>query len=134
MKSMHDCQLAFASPSCLTDHSLGNYQGPACFSQPSFSLWSINTCPCPVSCPGETCFCSPCVRFPSIPCMISGLAKLWQTSWQAAVGISVVWRSCCIISCLFQGNVRYVSIPSFGVTRAQVHASVFCGSLWALYS
>jgi len=45
MKSMHDCQLGFASPSYLTDLSLGNYQGPASFSQLSFSLWSINTCP-----------------------------------------------------------------------------------------
>lgn len=44
-ESMRACQLAFASPFCLTDHSLGNYQGPACFSQLSFSLWSISTCP-----------------------------------------------------------------------------------------
>lgn len=42
---MHGCQLAFAASSCLTDHRLGSYQGPACFSQCSFSLRSVNTCP-----------------------------------------------------------------------------------------
>lgn len=42
---MHGCQLAFASPSCLTDHSLGNSEGPACFSQLSFSVRLINSCP-----------------------------------------------------------------------------------------
>lgn len=45
MKSMHGCQLAFASPSCLTDQSLGKYEGPACFLQLSFSVWLINSCP-----------------------------------------------------------------------------------------
>lgn len=33
-----------ASLSCFNGHSLGNYQGPACFSQLSLSLWSMNTC------------------------------------------------------------------------------------------